>query len=971
MAIDASEERLSKYELIRPLGSGGMGEVYLARDRVLQRQVAIKFVSSKHLNEPGAERRLVREARAAAALDHPAICPVYDVVGTDDRTCIVMQYVDGETLAARLKRGALEPTEAVVLALRIAEALVAAHAAGIVHRDLKPQNIVLMLDGRPKLLDFGIAQAEPPPEVVASLETHTATDTVRTGAIVGTPAYMSPEQVLRKPVDGRSDLFSLGAVLYECLTGQPAFLAATDVETWARVVYATPPAASSINPAVTPPIDAVVARLLEKHPSERFASAADAVTALRALGLGETEGRLSRRQLMIAIASVVAAAALTGFVAWRTTRPRPLPPPSPEAEKWYLLGTENLRDGTYSSAKRALEEARRLSPDFPQALERLAEAQNELDEGRGAAATVLHLAEILPDPSRVKGVDGVRLSAVMALVQLDREKAIAAYKKIADLSPADRGAWLDLSRAQYAGNRRTEALASAEKALQIDPQYAAGHLRRAMVLADLRRRDEALKEFDEAERLYRVASNVEGQTETLYRRARFLNGNGDKKAARSVIDTATALAQQSGNHLQQVQLALLSSNVMVVMGDVAGAERIASAAIDMARRNGLDVAAADGLTDVATVLSFKGEIELAAANLRDAIDLAERLDAKRVKARATLQLASLYESLGKPHDAINLAEGQLDFVRRTKDKSLELNALSILARAREDLGDYAEAQQLARDMYSAAESMHDDSQIEHALDSLAGTAAALGSLPEALRFQRRLKEIHETQQQNTLLAYDLANIAELLVRLGRLDEAKEPLDQIQAGIAARVDAFVRRERRATAVRALAASIQSRFEDAVRDSDAVLNASRGETRPNSSSSLAAVLRARARARLHLPADEADRALAYDNTLPIATLAELRYWRGCARLEQRRPGDALAEATVGLAALDKTPSAELEWRLAALGSAAARQLHDVARAEALATRAAVALARVRQGWGNDVLSYEQRPDLIEIRKAAGLS
>ena len=107
------------------------------------------------------------------------------------------------------------------------------------------------------------------------------------------------------------------------------------------------------------------------------------------------------------------------------------------------------------------------------------------------------------------------------------------------------------------------------------------------------------------------------------------------------------------------------------------------------------------------------------------------------------------------------------------------------------------------------------------------------------------------------------------------------------------------------------------------------------------------------------------------MPIATLAELRYWRGCARLEQRRPGDALAEATVGLAALDKTPSAELEWRLAALGSAAARQLHDVARAEALATRAAVALARVRQGWGNDVLSYEQRPDLIEIRKAAGLS
>src|SRR5262249_42183795 len=163
MAIDASEERLSKYELIRPLGSGGMGEVYLARDRVLQRQVAIKFISSKRLNEPGAERRLVREARAAAALDHPNICSVYDVLGSDDGRCIVMQYVDGETLAARLKRGRIEPAQAVGLALRIAEALATAHAAGIVHRDLKPQNVVVTADGSPKLLDFGIAQTQLPP----------------------------------------------------------------------------------------------------------------------------------------------------------------------------------------------------------------------------------------------------------------------------------------------------------------------------------------------------------------------------------------------------------------------------------------------------------------------------------------------------------------------------------------------------------------------------------------------------------------------------------------------------------------------------------------------------------------------------------------------------------------------------------------------------------------------------------------
>src|SRR5215471_8976757 len=304
MAIDASEERLSKYELIRPLGSGGMGEVYLAHDRVLERQVAIKFVSPARLRDPDAERRLVREARAAAALDHPAICPVYDVRVSEGRTCIVMQYVDGETLATRLTRGPLESREVASLAMQISEALEAAHAAGIVHRDLKPQNIMLTADGRPKLLDFGIAQIRLPAEVLASVVTHTAAEMATlSGAVVGTPAYMSPEQVLRKPLDGRSDLFSLGAVLYECLTGQPAFLAATDVETWARVVYVAPPPPSSLTRAVTPEIDAVVAKLLAKDPDQRYGSAADAAQALRALVPGYGDQRLSKRQWLLAAAT--------------------------------------------------------------------------------------------------------------------------------------------------------------------------------------------------------------------------------------------------------------------------------------------------------------------------------------------------------------------------------------------------------------------------------------------------------------------------------------------------------------------------------------------------------------------------------------------------------------------------------------------------------------------------------------------
>jgi tetratricopeptide (TPR) repeat protein len=296
-----------------------MGEVYLARDLVLGRQVAIKVVSAAHTADPAANARLLREARAAATLDHAGICSVYDVqVDRDGRTYIVMQYVEGETLAQRLARGPLDVASALQLAAEVADALAVAHTNGIIHRDLKPQNIMLGAGGRPKLLDFGIAHVDVPPEAAAEIATHTATEDWSSGAIVGTPAYMSPEHVLRRPVDARSDLFSLGAVLFECLTGRPAFQATSDIETWGRVVYVAPPAPSSINPQVPAAADAVVSRLLAKEPAERFASASEAARALRAVPGIESafEGRRRHRALTVAAVLFVAALGVTGWAGW-------------------------------------------------------------------------------------------------------------------------------------------------------------------------------------------------------------------------------------------------------------------------------------------------------------------------------------------------------------------------------------------------------------------------------------------------------------------------------------------------------------------------------------------------------------------------------------------------------------------------------------------------------------------------------
>jgi len=964
MATDASDERLSKYELLRPLGSGGMGEVYLARDRVLERQVAIKFVSAARLNEPGAERRLVREARAAAALDHPGICPVYDVVGSDDRTCIVMQYVEGETLAARLKRGPLEPGEAVTLALRIAEALEAAHVAGIIHRDLKPQNIVLMRDGRPKLLDFGIAQTQLPPEVVASVETHTATDTFPSGAPVGTPAYMSPEQVLTKPLEGRSDLFSLGAVLYECLTGQPAFQAATDVETWSRVVYQSPSAPSSVNRAVTPAIDAVVAKLLAKDPDQRYASAEAAAVALRALGGRGTRDGMSPRQWALAAAAVVAAVAFTAFTAWRLTRPRPLPTAPPEAARWYELGTEYLRDSSYATAERALKEALRLYSNYPQALARLAEAQTALDEERDAASSVLRLAGLVGDTSRVAGVDGIRLVAVRALVQPDLPAAVQGYQRIANQTPQDRGAWLDLARVDQLADRRTDALAAAERSLLIDPQYAAGHLWRAVILGDLRRGDEALKEFAEAERLYRAASNVEGETAALYGRARFLNSLGEVKQASSVVAAAAQLAAQSDNTVPQIRIALLRSNITVGTGDFDMARRLATDAIATARQNQLDTLTADGLIELGTVLMYAGDKAGSEARLKESTDLARRLDAKRILLRGTLQLASLYAATGQSRDSVALANGMLDYIRWAQYKQYELRALGILSRAKGNLDEHADAERLANELLALAESLHDDDAVAVALANLTTEATERGALPDALGSVVRLERIHRGQQQNQSLPFDLWNHADILLRLGRFDEADDPLNEIDAGIAAHIGAFVARERRTLLLRAIGATEREQFAQADEYCGRILATS---AKPDATSTLATVLRANAHARLGRP----DRAPIQAPPRSDADAPrDLRYWGGIALLASGDARGAGDQADALLASFKANPSAEYEWRAAALGAAAARSRRDAAAADTLVRRARHALVGLRSEWKGDADVYEKRPDLISLKRAAGM-
>src|SRR5688572_22827825 len=265
----ARGDRLGKYEIVASLGSGGMGEVYRALDPRLERQVAIKVIRSLSSNAE-AQARLWREARAAASVSHPGVCQIYDVGESDEQLFIVMELLNGESLASRLKHGPIKPDQATTTVLGILGALGALHSRQIVHRDLKPSNVFLTGDGI-KLLDFGLARSHRSLDGEQTL--------TKTGMVVGTPRYMAPEQWSDGALDPRSDLFAAGAMLFEMLSGQPAF-PGNDLMQVYHAIMSGQPAALTGSASVTA-IDGVIHRALEKRPEDRYQSAEVMAQALR------------------------------------------------------------------------------------------------------------------------------------------------------------------------------------------------------------------------------------------------------------------------------------------------------------------------------------------------------------------------------------------------------------------------------------------------------------------------------------------------------------------------------------------------------------------------------------------------------------------------------------------------------------------------------------------------------------------
>ena len=978
-----------------------MGTVYLAEDTHLGRRVAIKF-PSVNSDSHDYRARFLREARAVSELSHPAIATLFDYgETTEGRPFLVMELARGRSLSEVMQKGELNLPRAVAIVRDVALALVEAHARGVIHRDIKPSNIMIDDRGQVKVLDFGLAKqlnkehplsSEPEAQTLLSTET-------RSGVVLGTPAYLSPEQAVGGAVDGRSDLFALGTLLYEAITGRTPFAGNSFIEIAANVLHFEPPPPSKINPTVPRQLDFIVLKALSKKPAKRYQNAKELIADLDAVkdrlddNAGQTlikrsapsvaighSGTLSNLSQMLQRPSIpiwyilVGAVVLLagGLAAFRYLRPSPHVPP-PEAQRWYDVGTTALRDGAYYQATQALERAIGADDAFMLAHARLAEALVELDYVDRAKDELLRVNSA--DRARLPTLDSLYLDAITSTARHDFAKAIDYYKRIAnDASEADKPFVLvDLGRAYENNNDVKGAIQSYTDASNRNPQYATAQLRLGIVYGQQGDLPQAFGAFDKAESIYQAMGNLEGRAEVIFQRGALYNTLNKLPEAREQLDRALTLAKANDNKSQVIKTLLKLSSVAVDAGESVVGTNYAKEAVDLAQKNGMENLSSRGLIDLGNAFLVRGEPVEAEKYFSQALESAQRAKARRNEARVRVSLASLRQQQNKPDEVIQYLQPALEFYQQGGYRSETFSCLVLQARANLQKGDYAAAQKSHETLLQLANTANDQSLIALAHAERGSALAAQERFTEALQHLDQAAAIYSSQGVQRSLGYNLSERSGVLWRLGHYDEAKALLDQADA-IANKPGGELKRlSAEIDEIKAQIALSEGHYPEARAAAGQALTKAANEYKSvafNAKvvSALAATYGGSAAAGKQSASDAVEFAKQLANPADVAT-AQLALAESLLLAGDNQAARSNAEdAANAFSRLEKQDS---EWRALTIAAEAADKGGDKSKAREYALKARELLAGLEQRWNADSYrTYLTRPDIQRAKKQLDL-
>ncbi len=967
-----------------------MGEVFLAQDTKLERRVAIKLLPAKSLDDIHARKRLLREARAAATLDHPNICSIYEVNDTGDSPFIVMQYVEGKTLFSKLQEAPLTPEEVIDVGIQIAEALAEAHERGVIHRDIKPHNVIITPRGQAKVLDFGLARIAQTAEVDA--EAKTDTQLTGEGYIVGTVAYMSPEQLKAMPIDARSDLFSLGATLYECATGKAAFTGNSKIEISSKVLQVEPRKPSHLNPGIPHGLEQIILKAMAKDADARYQSATQmledlkrlrsslsSVTAVFPSVTHESSGTviasepigfqqlLRSRKVQIALAAIVVL--VLGWIAFKLWRPAPYQVNS-AAKLYFDEGVKAIHLGTYFQASKALKQAVDSDPQYAPAHARLAETYLEISNTEQARAEVLDAVALANQRALATG-DKLHLDAIEATVRRDFPAAIASFQTL--LSQAAAGekanAHVDLGRAYERAEQLDNAIENYSQATTLDSQSAGAFLRLGMAYG--RRRDQkkgdpknAEVAFGKAEQIYQVLTNNEGQVEVVFQRGVLFYGTGNLPAAKEQFENALEMARSQNNPYQITRTELELSLVYRDQGNVEGAKALAADAITISQNNDIKNVAINGLIDLGLAFMSSGSFDDAGNYFQQALDLAHRANSKAGEMRAHVSLARLNFQRSNNDEAIAELKPALEFYKSSgypRDASI---TLTLLGRAYQDKGEDATAQKYFDEQFDLVTKAGDNSGLGDLQMSLAFLKGMnQDAYTEALAHLDEKLKIDDLRKSDRNKASTQMNRGNFLWQLGRYDEARAALDaafaiatkpeaQLNTVIAwvhlvrARIALSQLQYAEAKKEAQLAADVSAKFPDVLLQAKAclgramALSGAGSEGRKLCEEALSAAQKLKSR--------------------PLTTSAQLALAE--AMLASKDSAAALQTALDAQKIFAQSVQKDSEWRALLIAARASDLAGDKTAAQDYASRADKACSELAQKWGAESYeSYLRRPDI----------